>query len=71
MDWQEIEGESFKNLWLTLHVHLPKEKKKKLDDRSEKVLMVSYHPTSGYRLIFPTLNGLIISREVWFDKNNI
>ena len=32
--------------------------------------MVGYHPTNGYRLVVPTLNRLLISREVLFDKKN-
>ena len=55
---------------LLCYVHILEEKRKKLDDKSEKAIMVGYHSTSGYRLVVPTSNRLLINKEVLFDEKN-
>lgn len=34
--------------------HIPDEKRKKLDDKSEAFMLVGYHPTGAYKLYNPS-----------------
>jgi len=40
--------------------HVPKERRKKLDDRSESFIFVGYHPTGTYKLYNPITNKVVI-----------
>jgi hypothetical protein len=51
------------------HVHIPDEKRVKLDDKSEKFIFVGYDQSSkGYKLYNPDNNKIVISRDVVFDE---
>jgi hypothetical protein len=43
------------------HRHVPEERRKKLDDRSEKLVLIGYHPTEAYKLHDPYTNKVIIN----------
>lgn len=50
--------------------HIPKEKRGKLDDKSEKCIFVGYSENSrAYKLFNPITKRIIISRDVIFDEN--
>jgi len=51
------------------YAHVPKEKRIKLDDRSTKLVFVGYDERSkAYRLLDPTNNKIIISRDVQVNE---
>ncbi|WVZ17028.1 hypothetical protein V8G54_010010, partial [Vigna mungo] len=48
--------------------HIPKEKRRKLDDRSESLILVGYHSTGAYRLFNSEKEEVIINRDVIVDE---
>ncbi|KAI3509130.1 hypothetical protein L1887_24156 [Cichorium endivia] len=54
------------------YAHIPSQKRNKLDDKSEKTILVGYSGNSkGYKLYNPATKKIIISRDVIFDENKI
>jgi hypothetical protein len=50
--------------------HIPNEKRKALQPKSEKCIFVGYsEDVKGYRLLQPHCNEIIIRRDVKFDEN--
>nr|GFA98389.1 putative RNA-directed DNA polymerase [Tanacetum cinerariifolium] len=59
----------FRIFGCVVHVHIPKEKRKKLDDRSLKCVMFSVSEKSkAYRLYDPVNNKIVISKDVVFKE---
>ncbi|XP_074327778.1 uncharacterized protein LOC141665692 [Apium graveolens] len=53
------------------YVHVPDQKRKKLDDKGEKCIFTGYDKRSkAYRLYNPLMKKLIISRDVEFDESD-
>lgn len=53
-------------------VHVPQEKRKKLDKKSMKLIFMGYDEnTKGYRCINPVTRKLTISRDVVFHENKL
>lgn len=51
------------------HVHIPDERRAKLEDKSEKFIFVGYDPNSkGYKLYIPNNKKIVVSRDVVFDE---
>ena len=51
------------------HVHVPDERRTKLDDKSEKYIFIGYSTHSkGYKLYNPNNKKFVISRDVMFDE---
>nr|KYP40501.1 Retrovirus-related Pol polyprotein from transposon TNT 1-94 [Cajanus cajan] len=51
------------------HVHVPDEKRSKLNDKSEKYIFIGYDANSkGYKLYNPDSKKTIISQNVMFDE---
>lgn len=50
------------------HRHIPDERRKKLDDKSEALVLVGYHPTGAYKLYHPDEKRVVISRDVIIDE---
>jgi len=48
--------------------HIPDEKRKKLDDKSEPLILIGYHPTGAYNLYDPERQTMVISRDVVVDE---
>ena len=48
--------------------HIPDEKRKKLDDKSESLILIGYHPTGAYKLYDPERQTVVISRDVVVDE---
>jgi hypothetical protein len=48
--------------------HVPYERRMKLEDKSESMILVGYHPTSAYRLLNPVTKKISISRDVIFNE---
>lgn len=60
----------FKLFGCIAHAHIPKEKRKKLDDKSIKCVMFGVSEESkAYRLYNPVDNNIITSRDVVFDED--
>ena len=50
-------------------MHIPDEKRRKSDDKSQKYIFIGYDANSkGYKLYNPTTRKTIISRDVIFDE---
>jgi len=49
--------------------HILDEKRKKLEDKSEVLILIGYHPTGAYRLFNPVNQQILISRDVVVDEN--
>lgn len=51
------------------NVHVPNEKRLKLDARSQKCVLLGYSEESkGYKMVEPMTNKIIISRDVVFEE---
>ncbi|KAJ4724683.1 Retrovirus-related Pol polyprotein from transposon TNT 1-94 [Melia azedarach] len=51
------------------HVHVPDERRTKLDDKSESFILIGYDSSSkGYKLYNPNNKKIVISRDVIFDE---
>lgn len=48
--------------------HIPGQLRKKLDDKGEKLLLVGYHPTGGYKLFDMSSKRIVVSRDVIVDE---
>ena len=54
-----------------VYIHIPKEKRTKLDPSGKKVIFVGYSESSkAYRIYFPGLKKIDISRDVKFDEDS-
>ncbi|KAK2407959.1 putative mitochondrial protein [Trifolium repens] len=61
----------FKNFGCVAYVHVPNEKRIKLDDKSVKSVFIGVSEESkAYRLYNPITEKIIISRDVLFDEEN-
>ncbi|GJR31714.1 retrovirus-related pol polyprotein from transposon TNT 1-94, partial [Tanacetum coccineum] len=55
---------------LTNNIHVPSQRRSKLDDRSEKHVFVGYDKRSkGYKLYNPVTKKVVVSRDVEFDED--
>jgi len=50
--------------------HIPDQRRKKLDDKSEPMILVGYNSTGSYKLYNPVTRQVIFSRDVYFDESN-
>ncbi|KAM1160568.1 hypothetical protein ACFX19_034159 [Malus domestica] len=58
-----------KSFWKITHVHVPDERRTKLDAKSEKFIFIGYDSNSkGYKLYNPNNRKTVISRDVTFDE---
>ncbi|BAT97493.1 hypothetical protein VIGAN_09095000, partial [Vigna angularis var. angularis] len=48
--------------------HVPNERRRNLDDKSETLILVGYYPTGAYRLYNPEKKQIVISRDVIADE---
>ncbi|RDX93140.1 hypothetical protein CR513_24641, partial [Mucuna pruriens] len=48
--------------------HIPDERRRKLDDKSEALILIGYHPTGAYKLYSPLKQQVVISRDVVVDE---
>ncbi|GAU45509.1 hypothetical protein TSUD_129550 [Trifolium subterraneum] len=48
--------------------HVPDQLRKKLDNKSEMMILVGYHNTGGYKLFDPINRTIVISRDVLIDE---
>ena len=54
-----------------MYIHIPKEKRTKLDPSRKKGIFVGYSESSkAYRIYFPGLKKIDISRDVTFDEDS-
>nr|KYP49890.1 Retrovirus-related Pol polyprotein from transposon TNT 1-94 [Cajanus cajan] len=50
------------------YTHVPDQKRRKLDDKSEAMIFIGYHPTGSYKLYNPKKKKVIHNRDVQFDE---
>lgn len=48
--------------------HIPDQKRQKLDDKSEPMILIGYNPTGSYKLFNPVTKKILYSRDVHFDE---
>ena len=48
--------------------HVPDQKRKKLDDKSEPMIFVGYNSTGSYKLYNPKIKEVLFGRDVYFDE---
>jgi len=61
----------FKTFGSIAYLHIPNEKKNKLDEKGEKCVFLSVSDCSkAYKLYNPNTKKIIISRDVIFDQEN-
>ena len=54
-----------------MYIHIPKEKRTKLDPFERKGIFVGYSDTSkAYQIYFPRFKKIDISRDVTFDEDS-
>ncbi|RDX60314.1 hypothetical protein CR513_61552, partial [Mucuna pruriens] len=66
---QETKYGYFRIFGSICYKHIHDEKKKKLDNKSEAMIMVGFHLTRAYRLFYPITKKIIISKDVIFDES--
>jgi hypothetical protein len=49
--------------------HVPDQLRKKLDDKSQAMIMVGYHSTGAYKLYDPSSKKVVFSKDVKFDES--
>lgn len=49
--------------------HVPEQLKKKVEDLSQAMVLMSYHLTDAYKLYLPNDDKLVISRDVLVGEN--
>jgi len=49
--------------------HIPDTKRSKLDDKSEKIILLGYHSTGAYKLYDPISKKVQVSRDVIVYEN--
>nr|KYP61818.1 Retrovirus-related Pol polyprotein from transposon TNT 1-94 [Cajanus cajan]KYP63036.1 Retrovirus-related Pol polyprotein from transposon TNT 1-94 [Cajanus cajan] len=50
--------------------HVPDQRRKKLDDKSEAMIFVGYNSTGSYKLFNPKNQQVLFSRDVYFDESS-
>ena len=50
------------------YTHVPDQKRRKLDDKSEAMIFNGYHTTGSYKLYNPKKKKVIYNRDVQFDE---
>ena len=54
-----------------MYIHIPKEKRTKLDPSGRKGIFVGYSESSkAYRIYFPRFKKIDINRDVTFDEDS-
>ena len=51
--------------------HIPDARRRKLDDKSEPMILVGYHKTGAYRLFNPINQKIVLSRDTVVDENSV
>jgi len=64
--------DNFKIFGCIAYAHIPNEKRRKLDDKSEKCIFLGVSETSkAFKLLNPLTNQIVTSRDVVFDEESI
>ena len=50
------------------HIHVPDQLRRKLDDKSNQMILIGYHSTGGYKLFDPVNKQVVVSRDVIIDE---
>lgn len=69
---KKVDFDYFKVFGSIVYVHIPKQKRQKLDQKAEKCLFVGYGDTTkGYRVYNPIKKTVSVKRDVIFDVNEL
>src|ERR1044072_9292365 len=71
MDWKKAICESLQIFGSLCYRHIPDQRRKNLDEKSQVMIFVGYNPTGSYRLYTPKTHQIIFSRDVQFDEHRI
>jgi len=52
----------------TYYRYIPNERRKKLDDKNESIILIGYHPIGAYELYDPLKQQVVISIDVIIDE---
>ena len=67
---KEARGQPPEHIWFLVYLHVPKDKRMKLDHSGKKGIFVGYSDSSkAYRVYIPDYKMIEISRDVTFDKD--
>ena len=66
---QKLDLSHLKPIETTAFIHIPKEKRKKLDEQSIKGYLARYGGTNQYRIWVPDLEDVKVARDVIFVEN--
>lgn len=50
--------------------HVPNARRRKLDDKSESMILVAYHKNGAYMLFNPINENIMMSRDIIIDDNS-
>ena len=50
--------------------HVPDARRRRLDDKSEPMILVGYHKTGAYRLFNPVNEKIVLSRDIVINENS-
>src|ERR1043165_3690435 len=51
--------------------HIPDARRRKLDDKSEPMILVGYHKTGAYRFFNLDNENIVLSRDIVIDENSV
>lgn len=66
---KKANSKALEDLWVLMLCSHPCEKRKKLQDKSEVMILVGYHPSRAYRLYNPITKKLLMSRDVIVNES--
>jgi hypothetical protein len=70
VEWYKPKVDHFKVFGCLAYVHIPEQKRGKLDDKTEKAIFIGYSENSkAYKLYNPITKKTIISRDVIFNED--
>ncbi|XP_055306989.1 uncharacterized protein LOC129571247 [Sitodiplosis mosellana] len=68
---KQLDFGNFKSFGSVVYVHVPKQKRHKLDEKAEKCLFVGYGENiKGYRVYNPSKRTVTTVHDIIFDKND-
>lgn len=69
MEWQRPSVSHLKVFGFIFYKHAPDARRRKLNDKSESMILVGYHKTEAYRLFNPINDKIVMSRDIVIDVN--
>ena len=68
--WKKPNVEHLRIFGCPIYIHIPKDKRKKLEPSEKKGIFVEYSESSGaYRIYIPEQHKIEVNRDVTFNEN--